>query len=66
MKLPPDTPLEVSLRWSPTDAVRVGRLGFSKNKGVFEYDAAYVASGQSIHPGQRPASGAWPGMQGSL
>jgi len=57
LKLPANTPLEVSLRWSPTDTVRVGRLGFSKNKGVFEYDAAYVASGQAIHPGQRPASG---------
>ena len=57
MKLPPDTTLEVWLRWSPTDTIRVGRLGFSKNKGVFEYDAAYAAAGQSIHPGQRPAPG---------
>jgi serine/threonine-protein kinase HipA len=32
-------------------------LGFIKNKGVFEYDTAHIASGQSIHPGQRPASG---------
>jgi serine/threonine-protein kinase HipA len=57
LKLPPNVTLEVSLRWSPTDTVRVGRLGFSKNKGVFEYDPAYVASGKSIHPGQRPGSG---------
>jgi serine/threonine-protein kinase HipA len=51
MRLRPGEPLRVSLTYAPDDEVAVGRLAVDRNRALFEYDKAFIASGARINPG---------------
>ncbi len=59
MKLPAGTPLAVSLRFSRSERIPVGRMAMDRGAALLEYDPAFIASGFSLNPlldrpGQEP------------
>jgi len=55
--LSPDAILEVDLVRSSSTVEHVGRLAIDRSGAVFEYDAAFIASGSEIDPLVPPAAG---------
>jgi len=59
MKLPAGTPLTVSLRFSESQRIPVGRMAMDRDATILEYDPAFIASGFTLNPllappGQEP------------
>jgi len=50
MKIPPGTPLAVSLRWRESEVTPVGRLAMRDRQIYFQYDASFVAHGLPLSP----------------
>ncbi len=50
MRLPAGTAIQVGLRFSPHEIVRVGRLAWANTHAVFEYDRAFMTSALRINP----------------
>lgn len=54
MKLPAGTPLVVSLKFSSTHRLPVGRMAMDRGEAILEYDPAFVASRFSLNPLSNP------------
>jgi serine/threonine-protein kinase HipA len=63
MKIPPNSPIEVSLKWDDKAVVPVGRLAQADREIVFEYDQSFLASPLPISPLKLPVQA---GVQGDF
>ena len=62
-QLSPNAVLDVDLVLSSSTVVHVGRLAIDRPGAVFEYDAAFIASGFEIEPLAVPATGPIPARE---
>jgi serine/threonine-protein kinase HipA len=49
MRLPATSPLSVEMK-AGAEGLPVGRLAMDRGRAVFEYDAAFISAGLSLHP----------------